>query len=58
MKLLKATRLNEVNKALTAADPGDCVTRIATDCGFSQLGRFAVEYRQRFGESPSETLKR
>jgi AraC-like DNA-binding protein len=58
MKLLKATRLDEVNKALTAADSGDCVTRIATDCGFSQLGRFAVEYRQRFGESPSETLKR
>jgi AraC-like DNA-binding protein len=58
MKLLKATRLEQVNKALLKADPRDCVTRIATDCGFSQLGRFAVEYRQRFGESPSETLKR
>jgi hypothetical protein len=22
------------------------------------MGRFAVEYRQRFGESPSETLRR
>ena len=57
MKFLKATRLDAVNKALKEADPSDCVTRIAMDIGFRQLGRFAVEYRQRFGESPSETLK-
>lgn len=58
MKLLKVTRLKKVHEALSAAEPGDCVTRIATDCGFNQLGRFSVEYRQRFGESPSETLRR
>jgi AraC-like DNA-binding protein len=57
MKFLKTTRLAAVNKALKAADPSDCVTRIAMDVGFRQLGRFAVEYRQHFGESPSETLK-
>ena len=26
--------------------------------GFCHLGRFAVEYRRRFGESPSQTLRR
>ena len=24
--------------------------------GFTHMGRFSVEYRKRFGESPSETL--
>jgi transcriptional regulator GlxA family with amidase domain len=26
-------------------------------CGFGHMGRFSAEYRRRFGESPSETLK-
>jgi AraC family ethanolamine operon transcriptional activator len=34
------------------------VTEIASELGFSELGRFAVRYRQMFGESPSETLRR
>ena len=34
------------------------VTELALDYGFLHLGRFSESYRQRFGELPSETLKR
>lgn len=32
------------------------VTEAALTCGFPHLGRFAVEFRARFGQSPSELL--
>jgi AraC-like DNA-binding protein len=57
MRYLKFVRLQKVHEALRKAAPDDCVTRIASDQGFTQLGRFAVEYREKFGESPSDTLK-
>ena len=34
------------------------VTTVATECGFFELGRFSVAYRQRFGERPSDTARR
>jgi hypothetical protein len=34
------------------------VTSVATDHGFSELGRFSVQYRTLFGESPSASLQR
>jgi AraC-like DNA-binding protein len=33
------------------------VTEVALEYGFSHLGRFSSEYKQLFGESPSETLR-
>lgn len=57
LQFLKQVRLERVREALRHADPrDDTVSRIALDHGLSQLGRFAAEYRQRFGESPSDTL--
>lgn len=52
-------QLNEARAALLRADPNErTVTTVAGDCGFSELGRFAVRYRELFGELPSETLRR
>jgi AraC-like DNA-binding protein len=46
-------------RALTLAEPtASTVTSIANDHGFAELGRFAVECRKLFGESPSATLLR
>ena len=52
-------RLNHARGVLLREDPlRRNVTDIATELGFNELGRFAVRYRQMFGETPSETLKR
>ena len=58
MRYLCEARFEKVREALARAHPGESVTTIAMSWGFSHLGRFSVEYRRRFGESPSDTLKR
>lgn len=42
-------------RLLDAMHPGRTVTDVALSVGLTHLGRFAVDYRERFGESPSET---
>lgn len=55
---LRAVRLERARAALRAADPSlTSVARIATSWGFNHLGRFSQDYRRRFGESPSVTLR-
>jgi AraC-like DNA-binding protein len=58
MAYLRRVRLERVREDLLAATP-DAVTvgDVATRWGFAHLGRFSVEYRRRFGEKPSETLR-
>jgi AraC-like DNA-binding protein len=57
-RYLTRRRMEAVRDALTAARPGQAtVTRIATDYGFFELGRFAATYSSLFGERPSETLR-
>jgi AraC-like DNA-binding protein len=59
MHYLREVRLGLVRDELTAADPtAVTVTDVALKWGFLQTGRFAVQYRERFGESPSTTLRR
>lgn len=54
---LTVRRLDRARQLLLAG-PGATVTRIAFDCGFSHLGRFARAYRLTYGEAPSTTLRR
>lgn len=58
MKYLKSVRLDWVYRELSNASLDTNVTDTALEWGFTQLGRFSGEYKERFGESPSETLKR
>jgi AraC-like DNA-binding protein len=56
---LRMLRLSRARRALLEADCElTTVTEIATHFGFVELGRFSVEYRKLFGESPSKTLSR
>lgn len=56
--LLRQRRLERARALLASAAAGATVAKIAFDCGYSHLGRFSVEYRRRFGEHPSKTLRR
>jgi AraC-like DNA-binding protein len=59
MTWLKYRRLARVHDELRLADPARAnVTEVATRWGFFHLGRFASDYRTRFGELPSQTLRR
>jgi AraC-like DNA-binding protein len=59
IRFLTLRRMHLVRRALLGADTSRTnVTRIITDHGFWELGRFSVAYRLLFGESPSETLRR
>ena len=57
-RYLTRRRMEAVRRALEAASPAEAtVTRIATDFGFFELGRFAATYNAIYGERPSETLR-
>ncbi|HZM36412.1 MAG TPA: AraC family transcriptional regulator [Burkholderiales bacterium] len=52
MRYLRNYRLQRVREDLRR-EPGRSVSEIALRWGFAHLGRFAQQYRQRFGEPPS-----
>lgn len=57
MQFLRNVRLEMVHARLLDECDSGLVTRVALECGFNHLGRFSMFYRQRYGESPSETLR-
>jgi AraC family ethanolamine operon transcriptional activator len=59
MAYLKTLRLQGVYRVLKAADPSNkTIVNIAHQFGFWSLGHFTRDYKQMFGELPSETFKR
>jgi AraC-like DNA-binding protein len=57
---LRSVRMERAHRDLEDAEPrnGVSVATLAAKWGFTHLGRFAVEYRRRFGVYPSHTLRR
>jgi AraC-like DNA-binding protein len=49
-------RLAEARSRLLERRPGDSVTQVALESGFTHLSRFAGLYRRAYGERPSESL--
>src|SRR5262245_46246195 len=58
LQFLRECRLDQAHRRLSNPLPGETTTSIAFDCGFAHLGDFGQDYRHRFGEAPSETLRR
>ena len=55
---LRDIRFEGARRELLQGLPGAKVMDVALRNGFPHCGRFSVEYRQRYGETPSQTLKR
>jgi AraC-like DNA-binding protein len=56
LELVASRRLELARRLLAAPGATRTVTEAAARVGFTHLGRFAVQYRKAFGESPSDTL--
>ncbi|WP_392531001.1 helix-turn-helix domain-containing protein [Nostoc sp. C117] len=55
---LKIQRMNGVRRTLRDADPKiTTVMQVAHQWGFCSTGHFCRDYKEMFGELPSETLK-
>ncbi|WP_417562327.1 AraC family transcriptional regulator [Microbacterium sp.] len=56
---LHERRLTHARRELEHSAPDQVsVSAVAQRWGFAHHGRFSIDYRRRFGESPSETLRR
>ncbi len=56
---LRGVRMERAHRDLEGAQPAnsESVATIAARWGFTHLGRFAIDYRRRFGSYPSQTLR-
>lgn len=55
---MRSMRMSLVRQELVEASPGQTVTEIAIACGYLNLGDFARNYYQKYGELPSQTLNK
>jgi len=55
---LRDIRFECARRELLQGTPDAKVMEVALGCGFAHCGRFSVEYRRRYGETPSQTQKR
>ena len=58
LQFLVRKRMERARRRLLASTQGLTVTRVALDCVYASLSRFAQEYRKLYGEAPSMTLSR
>lgn len=58
MAFVKEVRLRHARQMLLSPDADTTIAKVAFLCGFGNLGNFAKDYRDAFGELPSQTLKR
>ncbi|MCA0939872.1 AraC family transcriptional regulator [Salipiger pacificus] len=58
MKYVRFRRLQAARDILRRSGPEERVADVAARLGFGHLGRFASDYARRFGETPSETLRK
>jgi AraC-like DNA-binding protein/TolB-like protein len=58
LEFVRDLRLDRARQQLLWEPTVASVTDVAARCGFNHLGRFAAWYHERYGESPSATLRR
>lgn len=58
LRFLRTARLNRVRRNLSDPISDSSVAVVAANWGFWHPGQFAKDYKQLFGENPSETVKR
>ena len=58
MRYLRKARFEKAREAFGARSRTTASPQLRLAWGFNHVGRFSIEYRRRFGERPSETLKR
>ncbi|MBB2930612.1 anthranilate 1,2-dioxygenase regulatory protein AndR [Paraburkholderia silvatlantica] len=58
IQYLRQLRLDHARQTIRATAAHVRIADIALDCGFTHFGRFAQSYRERFGELPSQTVRK
>ncbi len=58
VRYIRSQRLDALHQQLREAPSGATVTDIMLNCGVGSFGRYSQYYRDRYGVSPSDTLRR